>query len=367
MAYKTDSRAMTPTFSVYLEIVRITATFLVFAAHGSFFYQPLNSLNEDAKLGRDGVIMFFVLSGYVISWCANEKEKSPLSFAINRASRIYSVALPAILLGGVVSLFISYYTGSSEIEYPFHKPWLYLPIYLSFTGNFWHLNEVPPSNFPYWSLNYEVWYYIIFAAFFYIRMNLRWPLVLGLLLLVGPSLLQLFPLWIAGSALYFWHEKIKIGVTFARLLLALSVLAFLLVKVFALDSALDQHNLLLWKFFPDPQSPPTQLLGDYLLGLIVVISFIAGMNSNFSFSRKIEKKIRYIASFSFSFYLFHIPIFGVFSALFPERNSITHYLAVMVSTALIIMFLAKYTEHKKYVYRDLFAKLARYPRLWQKQ
>src|SRR6476661_139369 len=160
---------MTPSFSVYLEIIRITATLLVFVAHSSSFYQPLAALNEEAKLGRDGVVIFFVLSGYVISWCASEKERSPLVFAINRASRIYSVAIPAILLGAMSSLFIAYYTGSHEIDYPFQKPWLYLPIYLSFIGNFWSLNEVPPQNFPYWSLNYEVWYYVIFGVFFYVR------------------------------------------------------------------------------------------------------------------------------------------------------------------------------------------------------
>ena len=52
---------MTPSFSVYLEIIRITATLLVFVAHSSSFYQPLAALNEEAKLGRDGVVIFFVL------------------------------------------------------------------------------------------------------------------------------------------------------------------------------------------------------------------------------------------------------------------------------------------------------------------
>lgn len=233
---------MTPSFSIYLEIVRITATLLVFIAHSSSFYKPLIDLNEEAKLGRDGVVIFFVLSGYVISWCANEKERSPLVFAINRASRIYSVAIPAILLGAMSSFFIAYYTGSHEIDYPFQKPWLYLPIYLSFIGNFWSLNEVPPQNFPYWSLNYEVWYYVIFGVFFYVRTHLRWPLIVALLLLVGPSLIQLFPLWIAGSMLYFTHKKIRIEAAFARLLWIFSILAFLVVKGLSLDTALDQYN-----------------------------------------------------------------------------------------------------------------------------
>ncbi len=356
---------MTPSFSVYLEVVRIMATLIVFIAHGSSFYKPLADLNEVAKLGRDGVIIFFVLSGYVISWCANEKERSPLNFAINRAARIYSVAIPAILLGVASSLFITFYTGSHEVEYPLQKPWIYFPMYLSFIGNFWHLSEVPPQNFPYWSLNFEVWYYVIFAVFFYVRSNLRWPLVFGLLLLVGPNLIQLFPLWIAGSVLYFFHEKIKIRTLFARWLLVFSILAFLFVKVFSLDLALDQYNAVLWKFLFDSQTPPPQLLGDYLLCLIVFINFIAAQHSDLSFSKEITQKIRYMASFSFSFYLFHIPVFGVFLAVLPENDRILSYALVMISATIIIMFLAKYTEHKKHVYRSIFAKLASHPQ-WQK-
>lgn len=357
---------MTPSFSVYLEIIRITATLLVFVAHSSSFYQPLAHLNEEAKLGRDGVVIFFVLSGYVISWCASEKERSPLNFAINRASRIYSVAIPAILLGAVASLFIAYSTGSHEIDYPFHKPWLYLPIYLSFVGNFWHLNEVPPHNFPYWSLNYEVWYYVIFGVFFYVRTHLRWPLILALLLLVGPSLIQLFPLWIAGSILYFARERIRIRTSFARLLMVLSILAFLVVKMLSLDTALDQYNSVLWKFLPDPRASPSQLLGDYLLGCIIVANFIAALNCDFSFSKQAAQKIRYVASFSFSFYLFHIPVFGVLLLIFPANAAIINYAFVMILATMTIMFLAKYTEHKKHVYREIFSKLADGRRLWQK-
>lgn len=357
---------MSPAFSVYLEVLRITATLIVFIAHSSSFYKPLADLNEVAKLGRDGVIIFFVLSGYVISWCANEKEKLPLNFAINRAARIYSVAIPAILLGTVSSLFVNFYTGSPEIEYPLHKPWIYLPIYLSFVGNFWYLSEVPPQNFPYWSLNFEVWYYVIFAAFFYVRISLRWPLVFGLLLLVGPGLMQLFPLWIAGSILYFFREKIKIQIMHARGLLVLSVLAFLFVKAFSLDMAVDQYNAVIWKFLFDSQTPPPQLLGDYLLCFIVVANFIAALNSNLSFSKEAAEKIKYIASFSFSFYLFHIPIFGIFLAVLPENDAIPNYVFVMISTTIIITFLAKYTEHKKYVYRSIFVKLISNPRSWQK-
>lgn len=101
---------MNPTFSIYLEIARVIATLIVFLAHGSIFYQHLYEQNEVLRLGRDGVIIFFVLSGFVITWCANERDKSLTDFAINRASRIYSVAIPGIILGAVSAIYVSFFS-----------------------------------------------------------------------------------------------------------------------------------------------------------------------------------------------------------------------------------------------------------------
>ena len=37
-------------------------------------------------------------------------------------------------------------------------------INLLFLGQIWRMNTPPPLNIPFWSLNYEAWYYAIFGA-----------------------------------------------------------------------------------------------------------------------------------------------------------------------------------------------------------
>lgn len=345
---------MTGFFSIYLEVARVIATLLVFFAHGFMFYPPLDEFNQVAKLGRDGVIIFFVLSGFVITWCANEREKTFFDFAVNRASRIYSVAIPGIALGFFVSFFVSINEGK-ELLYPFYKPWIYIPIYLSFVGNFWGLNEAPPANFPYWSLNYEVWYYLIFAAFYYVRNKVKWILISGMMLLVGPSILQLFPLWVMGSMLYFLGNKIKLSQFFARLVLVLSFFLFILIKWTGFDNYLDQYNSDIWSLIFNAKNYPPQLLGDYLLAVVVAINFFSAMHCGLNFDKTVEKIIKKAASFSFSFYLFHIPIFTLLRSVFSwQEDSLAVYFLMMIGSGMIIMFLAKYTEHKKQFYRSLF-------------
>ncbi len=205
------------------------------------FYEPLAQANESIKLGRDGVVIFFVLSGFVITWCANEREKNIVDFAVNRAARIYSVAIPGILLGMLASL-LAYLVDNQELEYPFRKLWIYLPIYLSFTGDFWGLSEFPPGNFPYWSLNYEVWYYIIFAGFFYINNWYRLILAFILMVLVGPDIIELFPLWLAGSGLYSLCKWMSMPKYIARALFMCSLILFVFSIIAGIDNFFDTFN-----------------------------------------------------------------------------------------------------------------------------
>ena len=43
-------------------------------------------------------MVFFVLSGYVIAYVTDQKEKDWASYAASRLSRVYSVAVPTLLL-----------------------------------------------------------------------------------------------------------------------------------------------------------------------------------------------------------------------------------------------------------------------------
>jgi peptidoglycan/LPS O-acetylase OafA/YrhL len=348
---------MTTSFSLFLEVVRIVATLIVFVAHSFRFFEPLDEYNKVAQLAHDGVLIFFVLSGYVITWCACEKEKDLQLFAINRAARIYSVALPGLLLGAMASLFV-YFVTSTDLPYQFSKIHIYLPIYLTFTGDFWSLSETPPGNFPYWSLNYEVWYYIIFSVFFFVKGALRWLALFVLMVLVGPAILSLFPLWMAGSLLYFSISKFKISPFVGRIMIVGSVGAFIIMKVLSIDNLVDASAENIWTSMIAGILYPHQLIGDYLLAIFVVILFIGGWHADLRFGERAAGVIRYFASFSFSFYLFHMPIFTVVYPFVAPNSSFILYVVVTLASTAPIFVLARYTEHKKHVYRTLLLRAA---------
>src|ERR1700691_426345 len=84
--------------SLYLDAVRFFAALTVFVAHisGARFTAGLFWRTE--PYANEAVIVFFVLSGFVIAYVAERSEVTPRAFAIARLARIYSVALPALVM-----------------------------------------------------------------------------------------------------------------------------------------------------------------------------------------------------------------------------------------------------------------------------
>ena len=347
---------MTESFSVYLEIIRVFATLLVFIGHTSSLYTPLSDIRPG--IGRQGVIFFFVLSGYVISWCANEKESELRQFITNRAARIYSVALPAIILSFTVSL-ILYLANRSDFPYQLKRLWNYLPIYLSFTGDFWTLSETPPNDFPYWSLDYEVWYYVMFGLFFYLKAKWRIYLTIFIALVIGPYITSMFPLWLFGSFIYFKGKNLRISKITAKLLFFVSTISYLYIAISNADIHINDYNILLnihtihWI--------PKYFLGDYVVGLLVVINFISASKIEFIIKKQLSFLIKKIASYSFSCYLFHIPILALVSTFIGKSDSIIVFIMEIFVIIFSVIFFAKFTEHKKALYRsfinNVFAKI----------
>ena len=125
------------------------------------------------------MIVFFVLSGFVIAYVTDGHDRTLADFTLNRLSRLWSVALPALVFGVVL-----FHVAGRSVFSP--EPaeggtWLRTGVNVLFIGQAWFLNVAPPLNGPFWSLNYEAWFYAIFGAWVYLqpppepRLRLRWP------------------------------------------------------------------------------------------------------------------------------------------------------------------------------------------------
>src|SRR3954447_25767284 len=78
---------LTPTLSLYLDVLRFTAAFAVFISHYAPGYRSGGLFWQFAGFGRTSVLVFFVLSGFVIAYVSQGKESSLQEYALSRLSR----------------------------------------------------------------------------------------------------------------------------------------------------------------------------------------------------------------------------------------------------------------------------------------
>lgn len=342
--------------SIYLELIRVIATLLVLLSHASELApEALQVVLSELRLGRDGVILFFVLSGYVITWCAIEKEKEWKKFAISRAARIYSVAIPGLLLGIMVSLFISF-QQATPVDYTIQKAWIYYPLFLTFNSQSWLGFIFPAGNFPYWSLSFEVWYYVFFGTLLFAR-KLKIVAIVTVLLLMGPYIILFLPLWGLGSVLYFAKDKFVPSRFIAAMLFCVTFVLFIAIKITHLDNIVDTYNVALLGSL-NSYLPAKQFLGDYLLAIIATVNFYAAFHLNVPFNRVTTNVIKTVAGFSFSIYMFHTPLLLLLeNTVFVETHNYFAFYAAMLITLSVCYALSLFTEKKKNVVSNLLYKV----------
>jgi peptidoglycan/LPS O-acetylase OafA/YrhL len=164
-------------FSLYLDGLRLLAAVTVLLSH--FAYERFTGgrwlVIRDYNLGSDAVVLFFVLSGLVIAFAAGTKDRAGGAFLFARATRLYSVALPAVLatllmdrLGAALDP--AAYDGWWHNPAPVAEQLWYG---LTYSGEWLSKGFRLGSNGPWWSLSYEVAYYLIFAAAMFLAGALR--------------------------------------------------------------------------------------------------------------------------------------------------------------------------------------------------
>ena len=296
-----------PVFSIYLDAIRFLAALSVVLHHTWELVFPKFSLPWP---GHTAVVVFFVISGYVIAHAAAHPNASLRLYAGNRLARVLSVSIPAILLG----LFIAPMAGTSMInnagpmDLSVTEMVAHSVFNLFFLGQSWGFDFNPPYNPPFWSLCFEVWYYAIFAAWAYSPKRFRLLTTATAALLAGPKILLLMPVWLLGVAIYRWAPKMAQG--YALALFMVSSVTGVLFFWFDVSVTIRTAMAAQWPTFMLSIQGANQFVGDFLMGLLVSANFIAAANLTTMFKGVIrfEKPIRYLASFTFSTYLYHMPL-----------------------------------------------------------
>lgn len=334
--------------SLYLDALRVLAALTVFLGHfaqgwlgGGLFWQA-------TPFGHTAVLVFFVLSGYVIAFAADTKEHTLPDYTIARLSRILSVSVPAVLLAAVLllagtALNPEHYAELAKRGQSFTQTSLLGQFLagLTFLGESWGLHIRVFGNTPFWSLAYEFWYYIIFGCLFYLRGNARIIATLAACLVAGPKILLMAPLWAAGALA--WHWRGKLPPKAAWPLAIASAAAFLFLA--------SSHGQTLATSFHGVWWPMEFRSTDHLLGLAIALHFAAVAaipTGSFTIPAWLANAVQNCAGYTFSIYLFHFPVLVFLGAVLPGAPGDHTRQALLFATSTLAIFaLAQISEKRR--------------------
>ena len=174
--------------SIYLDLVRSLAALDVVFGHACELYD----LPLAGRWGHHAVMVFFVLSGYVIAHVAETREKDLRTFLVARLARLWSVLVPALVLTVVCDI-VGRTFGTDPRGFagsPADLPIIRIGAMLAFVSESW-VSIQPLSNGAAWSLCLEFWYYVMFGLWVFLRPGwVRAAVVLGAGLLAGHKALS---------------------------------------------------------------------------------------------------------------------------------------------------------------------------------
>jgi peptidoglycan/LPS O-acetylase OafA/YrhL len=339
--------------SLYLDAVRFSAAFVVFLGHFATYAISGGVFWRIAPLRHDAVIVFFVLSGFVIAYAVAKGENNPTDYFVNRAARIYSVAIPAVIITVAIDR-VAFYLDPNYCSWGCSpgSSWQQILTSVTFTNQFWSTGMFPGSDGPYWSLGFEVPYYAAFGLALFARGPWRTILPLALLGIAGPTVAALFPLWLLGAALYrFEAENLP---EFAGWLLFLgSIVAWSAIAIWAHSTdgwILDFPIAGLWR---------DRIPADYVTGIAFAINIAGFRVIGFRFVtilRRFQRQIRWFAARTFTLYLLHYPVMRFIATFLPWGNkaAITR-VVTLLATMLIVLLVAEFFELRKQPWRQFFA------------
>jgi peptidoglycan/LPS O-acetylase OafA/YrhL len=252
---------LTPSVSVNLDAARWIAATLVLIYHLriNVLVDPLHAGSAYAGLagqtlylltmeGNQAVMWFFVISGYLVGGSVVSqmcRDKFSFSdFALHRATRLYVVLIPALLVGFALD-FMRIKTFGMSFSPPAGGETAASYTLATFGANLVFLQTLAAptlgSNNPLWSLANEAWYYAVFPLLLAPFMTGRPKILRGglfflalAIIVVGfhanKGMVTLFSAWILGVAVRLAPIRLMSSISAAWLVAAVAIFTYPLVK-----------------------------------------------------------------------------------------------------------------------------------------
>lgn len=312
-------------FSAWLDLFRALAAFAVLWSHARTLFlasatgtEPLwvKALYVLSGYGRPAVMVFFVLSGYLVGGtvirACRDGRWSWGDYLLRRGTRLYVVLIPALVLtlcwdyGERVrseGLTPNNDTAIANIRSETIREHTSAAI---FAGNVMFLQDafVPPlgSNTPLWSLTNEFWYYLVFPMIwlavsgrgFRTSTRIAYLATAALIfILLGRSIALYFLVWLLGVGVALLPEIRFLRVSGPRWLCALASVGVGLVAPRFVHALPEE-----WQLFAR--------------GMLVGIAFASLLyclkhNHRPTSAPTFQRVAAFFADFSYTLYLVHLP------------------------------------------------------------
>lgn len=370
-----DRKSLTPSGSAFLDVVRFATAMVVMSSHMGPFSPRFVVMTQ---YGHLAVCVFFVLSGFVIRMVTRTRETGMGDFLIDRGSRIYSVVLPALVLTLLLDP-VSFagnparYTELSGVT-AIHPGAALLEVFtnLTFTAQTWGYETNPLSNSPFWSLSFECIYYVVFALIVLGRKPWQRLLAVAILMLAGPSVAFLLPVWWLGVWMYDAYGKLaaqrrSLLVATGAVVLMLAALVVFRHGVMDFLQATDEVHRTAWlegwlpavwkaRFADATGVVPWVSRATpsfYLFGAIVAVLMLWVLLCVDRWwpvlPGRVAHTLRWVANGTFGLYLFHLPVLILIACWAPQCQ---RYLwPVAVGIPLLAIVASRWLDRFKLVIR----------------
>jgi len=340
---------------IELEALRGFAAFYIFFHHTFVKYTHCNVyIAKFFIFGQEAVILFFLLSGYVIVMSQTKHNYNFKTYFIHRFARIYSIFLPTLIVAyfiyGIVYTIwsIDLYQLLLNILMFQDKPELKPGVWVS---PIFH-------DEPLWSLSYEWWFYIIFFIHFScINMKKN-----GLFIFMTSSMLISFIgiltyklyfnqislflmyyfIWASGGFLYLiYHDKY---VQKTKYTIFLVILYIFLISLYY---SIFIYNEKIFHYVNHPILEIRHYLDGFIfIGFFIFIARKPFYYKNLLIVKVFTKVFTKFAPISFAFYIIHYPIMLLFNNL-----NINGYLkiTIMFTVTVVISYIMEILFYKKMI------------------
>jgi len=329
--------------------LRAIAALLILIGHTTSFIKMDGRNLSELIIGFDGVTLFFVISGFLITYLLlKEKHKTNDvhigKFYLRRILRIWPIYYLFLLIGLIISLIDTTYTGSFADKSIF--------FYLFFAANIpFIFQQAIPLIAHYWSIGVEEQFYLLWPWF--VKLN-RNKLIVKILIFVVAFFILKSSLWYICGHDYWLYDFMSVTRFHCMLLGAAGALMFYQKKQWFIRFCSDKwiqglswiSGILIGTGLLKLPAPLTS----EITAVISLIIIIGQVQTDYKVWINLEKEwFDFLGKISYGIYLIHPFVILLFVYLYSNLNLSDEILtALLYVSVLITTIVVSYISYQYY-------------------